>query len=37
MEFELFELDNDLLALDAEYSAPQLLNDQLQMLDLLTA
>src|ERR1700722_3120840 len=37
MEFKLFELDNDLLALDAEHSAPQLLDDQLQMLDLITA
>jgi hypothetical protein len=37
MEFKLFEFDNDLLALDAENSAPQLLDDQLQMLDLLAA
>jgi hypothetical protein len=37
MEFELFELNNDLLALDAEHPAPQLLDDQLQMLDLLAA
>jgi hypothetical protein len=37
MKFELFELNNDLLALDAEHPAPQLLDDQLQMLDLLAA
>jgi len=37
MEFELFELNNDLLALDAEYLAPQLLDEQLQMLNLLAA
>src|ERR1700733_15267650 len=37
MEFKLFELKNDLLALDAEHPALQLLDDQLQMLDLLTA
>jgi hypothetical protein len=37
MKFELFELNNDLLALDAEHPAPQLLDDQFQMLDLLAA
>ena len=37
MKFKLFELNNDLLALDAEHPAPQLLDDQLQMLDLLAA
>jgi len=37
MEFELFELSNDLLALDTEYPAPQLLDDQLQVFDLLVA
>ena len=35
MEFELFELKNHLLALDAEHPALQLLDDQLQMFDLL--
>ena len=37
MEFELFELKDHLLALDAEHPALQLLDDQLQMLDLLAA
>ena len=37
MKFKLFELDNDLLALDAKHPAPQLLDDQLQVLDLLAA
>ena len=37
MKFELLELNNDLLALDAEHPAPQLLDDQLQMFDLLAA
>ena len=37
MKFKLFKLNNDLLALDAEHPAPQLLDDQLQMLDLLAA
>ena len=37
MEFELFELNNDLLALLAEDPAPQLLDQQLEMLDLLVA
>src|SRR5580700_11203629 len=37
MKLKLFELNNDLLALDAEHPAPQLLDDQLQMLDLLAA
>jgi hypothetical protein len=37
MELKLFELDNDLLALDVEDPAPQLLDDQLQVLDLLAA
>ena len=37
MEFELFELNNDLLALLAEDHVPQLLDDELQMLDLLVA
>jgi hypothetical protein len=31
MEFKLFELNNDLLALDAEHSAPQLLNDRIRL------
>ena len=37
MEFELFELNNDLLALTPEDRAPQLLDDELQMRDLLVA
>ena len=37
MKFELLKLNNDLLALDAEHPAPQLLDDQLQMFDLLAA
>src|SRR3954452_470340 len=37
MKFQLLKLNNDLLALDAEHPAPQLLDDQLQMLDLLAA
>src|SRR5450631_2323872 len=37
MEFELFKLKNDLLALDAEHHVPQLLDDQLEMFDLLAA
>ena len=37
MKFELLKLNNDLLALDAEHPALQLLDDQLQVFDLLTA
>ena len=37
MKFELFKLNNNLLALDAKHPALQLLDDQLQMLDLLAA
>jgi hypothetical protein len=37
MKFELFELNDDLLALDTKHPAPQLLDDQLQMIDLLAA
>src|SRR5271155_4607761 len=37
MEFELFELNDNLLALPAKHRAPQLLDRQLQMLDLLAA
>ncbi len=37
MKLELPKLNNDLLALDAEHPAPELLDDHLQMLDLLAA
>src|SRR5580704_4346576 len=37
MKLKLFELNYDLLALDAEHPAPQLLDNQLQVLDLLAA
>ena len=37
MKFELLKLKNDLLALDAEHPALQLLDDQLQVFDLLAA
>src|ERR1039458_3040161 len=37
MKFELLKLNNNLLALDSEHPPPQLLDDQLQMLDLLAA
>ena len=37
MKFELLKLNNDLLALDAEHPALQLLDDQLQAFDLLAA
>ena len=37
MKFELLELNNDLLAFDAVYPAPQLLDDHLQTFDLLAA
>jgi len=37
MEFKLFEVNNNLLALLAEHRTSQLLDHQLQMLDLLAA
>jgi hypothetical protein len=37
VKFELLKLNSELLALDAEHPAPQLLDDQLQMFDLLAA